>query len=123
MSRFYLQIGSTDITSYIKTDGFEWERNDIDVSGSGRDNNGTMRRTILTVKEKMNIACRSLTDNELSTLCNLLSGAMVSVTYWHVGLQAQRTANFYNSSISSGVSQDTGDEILNTNVKFSLIEV
>lgn len=115
-------IGSLDITSWIATDGFKWERNDIDAPDSGRDAGGVMHRRIVARKDKMQIACRSLTSAQLTQLFNALSAASVSVTYTVPG-NTSRTATFYNSKKSADVVQDTGSAILYSGVSFDLIEV
>ena len=119
---FSVTIGNLNITSFIATDGFKWERNDIDASGSGRDLNGTMRRKIIARKDKMQITCRQLTSAQLTQLFNALTAATVSVTYTVPG-NTSRTSTFYNSKKSAGVVQDVGTEILYNDVSFDLIEV
>ena len=75
---FSVTIGTLDITSFIATDGFSWERNDIDAPDSGRDMNGTMRRKIVARKDKMQITCRPLTSQQLTQLFNALSVTTMS---------------------------------------------
>ena len=120
---FTLIIGSTNFSSYVATDGFKWERNDIDAPDSGRDMNGTMRRKIIARKDKIQITCRSLRPAELSTLTNALSNATMSVTYTVPG-QSTRTAEFYNSKKTAGIVQDLGNNVMTySGVSFDLIEV
>lgn len=120
---FSVTIGTLDITSFIATDGFSWERNDIDAPDSGRDMNGTMRRKIVARKDKMQITCRPLTSQQLTQLFNALSVTTMSVTYMVPG-NVSRTATFYNSKKSAGVVQAIANNtILYNNVSFDLIEV
>ena len=119
---FSVTIGNLDITSYIATDGFNWERNDIDAPDSGRDLNGTMRRKIIARKDKMQITCRSLTSAQITSLFDALTAPSVSVTYTVPG-NTSRTSDFYNSRKSAGVVQAIGNTILYSGVSFDLIEV
>lgn len=121
---FILQIGGVDFTKYVATNGFEWERNDIDAPNSGRDMAGTMRRAIITTKDKISVTCRDgLTESQLSTLVRTLAANEVTVTYYCPGDAATRTANFYGSKVSAGVVQDVGNRRLFDGIKFNLIEV
>ena len=119
---FSVEIGGLDITSWIASSGYKWERNDVDASGSGRDMNGTMRRNILARKDKMQITCRPLTSAQLVQLFNAISPTTVSVTYTVPG-DIERTSDFYNSKKSASVVQDIGGAILYKDVSFDLIEV
>ena len=119
---FTLTIGGTDYSGYVATDGFAWERNDIDAPNSGRDMNGTMRRRVIARKDKLQVTCRSLTPTELSRLINSLNVAEASVTYTVPG-QGNRTGTFYNSQRTAGIVQDLGQVMTYSNVKFDLIEV
>lgn len=119
---FSVTIGSLDITGFIATDGFKWERNDIDAPDSGRDLNGTMRRKVIARKDKIQITCRSLTSAQITSLFNALTVATVSVTYTVPG-NTSRTSTFYNSKRSAGVMQVHGNAILYNGVSFDLIEV
>lgn len=121
---FTLIIGSTNISNYVETGGFKWERNDIDAPDSGRDMNGTMRRKVIARKDKMQVTCRPLTPAELRTLINLLSTATASVTYTVPGATSTRTSTFYNSKRSAGIVQDLGNNVmLYEGISFDLIEV
>lgn len=121
---FSLSIDGANITNYIATSGFKWERNDIDAPNSGRDMSGTMRRAIVARKDKLEITCRRLTTDELGFLTGLLSPGVVSVTFYCPGDAAMRSnVQFYSSKISSGVVMSMGNTILLDGIKFSLIEV
>lgn len=119
---FTLIINNTNISNYVATDGFKWERNDIDAPDSGRDMNGTMRRKIIARKDKMQITCRPLKPAELSTLTDLLSNAEVTVAYTVPGKNV-RTSTFYNSKKTAGIVQDLGATMTYDGVSFDLIEV
>lgn len=119
---FSVIIDGLDITDWIASNGFKWERNDIDAPDSGRDMNGTMRRRIVTRKDKMQITCRSLTSSQITQLFNAIASTTFSVTYTVPGNHS-RTADFYNSKKSAGVVQDIGSAIIYEGVGFDMIEV
>ena len=119
---FSVTIGNLDITSWIASDGFKWERNDIDASDSGRDMNGTMRRRIIARKDKLQITCRSISSSQLEDLYDAISPATVSVTYTVPGNNS-RTATFYNSKKSAGVVQEIAGATIYSGSSFDLIEV
>ena len=118
-----MQIGSTDITGYIVSGGFEWERNTVDAPNSGRDMNGTMRRKIITTKDKLSITCRDLSQSELSTLVGLLSHNTISVTYFCPATADNRTATFYGSNIKSATIYQVGGQTKFSNIAFNVTEV
>lgn len=119
---FVFRLGNTDFSSYVATDGFKWERNDVDAPNSGRDMQGKMHRKVVTRKDKMTITCRSLTPSELAALTNALSSGTVSVTYTVPGI-GSRTASFYNPKKTAGIIQDLGSIMTYSGVTFDLIEV
>lgn len=120
---FTFTIDGLDVSSYVEADGFEWERNDIDAPNAGRDMNGTMRRKILTTKDKLSITCKPITTAQLSSLVAALAPNTVSVTYYCPGTASNRTATFYTSKVQSGIVMDLGTSVLLKDIKFDLIEV
>ena len=121
---FTLSIGNLDVTNMVAEKGFQWERNDIDAPNSGRNMNGTMRRKIVTTKDKISVTCRNgLTEAELTALTTALAPQTVSVTYYCPGTASVTTKTFYGSKIQSGVVMDLGARMLFDGIQFSLIEV
>ena len=120
---FIMKIGNTDISTYIKENGFKWQKNDIDASNSGRAKDGTMRRKRITSKAKISVTCKPLGQNELVALLGLVSPETVSVTYMNPETAMNRTATFYSSSIDAAVVQDIGSEVRFDGISFHLIEV
>lgn len=119
-----MKIGSLDITKLIADGGFSWERNDIDAPNSGRDMNGTMRRAIITTKDKIAVTCRNkITEAQLSQLVGALAPAEISVTYYCPGDAGVITRTFYGSKVSAGVVQHRDGAPVFDGIKFNLIEV
>lgn len=118
-----LIIGGTDFTSYIATDGFEWEHNDIDSANSGRDMNGKMRRKVIARKYKLAITCRKLTSAQQSRILSAIGHETVQVTFFSPKTNSTYSGEFYNSKRSGGIEQDVGGETLHKGTSFDLIEV
>ena len=120
---FLMRIGSLDITKFVATGGFGWERNDIDAPNSGRDNQGKMHRKIVARKDRLNVTCRQLSTAELKQLVAALKPDTVQIQYYCPGDAANRTATFYTSKVAAGIVQDTGNEVLLNGISFNAIEV
>ena len=69
----------TELTAEIKPGN-----NDLDADGSGRDiHTGTMYRTKITDKDKLEITMLRLWEDDMKALRQALKPAFVSVTYLH----------------------------------------
>ena len=76
-----LKINGTEIIGYIHINGFEWDREAVDGSGSGRTVTAKMIRDVLGTKIRIDANCRELTAAERTTLENLLfSGDFLTVS-------------------------------------------
>ena len=123
MAAFQMKIGSTDISGYIAASGFNWSKNDIDASSTGRSKDGTMRRKRVATKHKLQVTCRTLSESELSSLASLISPQTVSVTYLNPATGSNRTATFYGSSVKAATVMDVGGHVMYSGVAFDLVEV
>ena len=74
-------IDGTDITPYIKYQGVQWTRNDIDGPNAGRTLSGLMVRDRVATKIRLDITCRPITSDQLRILLNLIYPEFVTVTY------------------------------------------
>lgn len=120
---FVFTINGTDFATYIATDGFKWERNDIDAPNSGRDMAGLMHRKIIAKKYKLSITCRPLTATEQRTLFTAIANETVTVSFIAPDTGATYSGTFYNSQKSGNVVQDLGTAAYYDGVSFDLIEV
>lgn len=76
-----IKIDNVDITPYIAFQGVKWSRNDIDGPNAGRNIQGDMIRDRVATKIRLDITCRQLKSNEMTTLMNLLLPESVQVAY------------------------------------------
>lgn len=76
-----LTIGGVDITPYIAYKGFKWQRVDVDNAQATRTLNGSLQRSRVATKIRIDITCRPLTDAEASVILNLILPEWVTITY------------------------------------------
>lgn len=94
----YFRINGVDIMPFIKYKGIKWTRNDIDSANAGRTLSGLMNRGRVTMKVKLEISCRSLSQTEVQTLFNLIYPEYVTVEYVDP-LFGPRSAQFYSNNV------------------------
>ena len=121
-----LKINGTEIAGYIKIDGFEWQRNDIDGSGAGRSVTGLAIRDLIASKIRLDCTCRELTSAERTTLETLLfsadSAGFLTVTCDDTIFRGS-SRTMYCSAMSSGFSRRKADGTEYwKNAKFVLVE-
>ena len=104
-----LKINGTEIAGFIKVDGFEWQRNDVDGSGAGRSVTGK--------------AIRDLTSAERTTLEGLLFAAEFLTVTCDDAIFRGSSRTMYCSAMSSGFSRrkQNGTEYWKDS-KFVLVE-
>jgi hypothetical protein len=118
-----LTINGTQIANYIKVDGFEWQRNDIDGSGAGRSVSGKAIRDLVATKIRLDITCRELTGAERATLENLVFADEFLTVECDDNIFRSQARTMYCSSMSGGFSRrDYGGTEYWTSVKFVLVE-
>lgn len=76
-----LKIDGIDITPYIKSGGVKWGRNDVDGAGAGRTMDGTMHRSRVATKIRLDITCMPLTADKTRILLNAIHPEYVQVEY------------------------------------------
>lgn len=116
------QIDGVDYTSYIKSSGMGWDKNDIDAAGSGRNKVGTMKRHKVCSKRKLKITCLPLTQAKIMALSAALDHETVSITYLDPQLGVI-TKTFYGSSISSTTMISQNGDVVWEGATFNLTEV
>lgn len=118
-----ITVNGLDVTSLLVTSGFQWEKNDIDSSDSGRDLAGNMRRRRIAVKEKITLTFRRLNAIQLKSLITAIKPETVSVTYNCPTTAANKTAMFYTSQIKAAIPMIIDGSVYYEGVSFNLIEV
>ena len=113
----------TDITPFIAHQGLKWSRNDIDAPNSGRENQaGLLYRKRVSQKKRLDITCRPLTSDELTTLLNAINSEWLWVRYWDALAGEFVTKKMYTSTVPATFFFDDGIKQYWTGVEFPLIE-
>ncbi len=96
-----------------------------DIDGnSTRDASGNMHRDRITVKRKLTIAWGPLSNNEIATIMQAVSGVFFKATYPDPQTGAQATASFYVGDRTAAAYSwsDTFSAMMWQNLSFDLIE-
>ena len=118
-----LKINGTEIAGFIKVDGFEWQRNDVDGSGAGRSVTGKAIRDLIATKSRLDGTSRELTSAERTTLEGLLFAAEFLTVTCDDAIFRGSSRTMYCSAMSSGFSRrkQNGTEYWKDS-KFVLVE-
>ncbi len=118
-----LKINGTEIAGYIKVDGFEWQRNDVDGSGAGRAVTGKAIRDLVASKIRLDCTCRELTGTERTTLEGLVFAAPFLTVTCDDSIFRGSARTMYCTSMSSGFARrkPNGTEYWK-DAKFVLVE-
>lgn len=118
-----LKINGTEIAGYIKVDGFEWQRNDVDGSGAGRAVTGKAIRDLIATKIRLDCTCRELTGAERTTLEGLVFAAPFLTVTCDDSIFRGSARTMYCTSMSSGFARrkPNGTEYWK-DAKFVLVE-
>lgn len=95
-----LTIGGVDITPYIAFQGLKWQRADIDGPDATRTLDGTLVRSRIATKIRLDITCRPLTTSELAIILNAIQPEWVTVVYSDpmYGGQINTTKKMYSNN-------------------------
>lgn len=118
-----LNINGVDITPYIAFRGVQWQRSDIDSSTAGRSLDGTLVRSRVATKIRLDVACRPLKTSEASIVLTAIMPEWVTVTYTDPQLGTETTKIMYsnNNPASFLMKQASGLEFWD-GITFPLIE-
>lgn len=76
------EINGIDFVPYVAhSEGFKWQRYDVDSPNTGRTLDGLMHRGRVATKIRLDIKCRPLRADELSIVLNAILPEYVNVTY------------------------------------------
>lgn len=116
-------VNGVDITPYIAYQGFKWTRNDIDSDETGRTLDGTLQRTRVATKVRLDITCRPLLTSEASEVLTAIMPVFVQVTYPdpQQGTNITKTMYSNNNPASFCTKESDGREYWN-GITFPLIE-
>ena len=81
MPAYVFTVDGVSLLPYIAEDGIKWTRNDIESEDAGRTLDGTMQRSRITSKTRLDIKCRPLNSNEARTVLQAINPVFVTVHY------------------------------------------
>lgn len=116
-----LIINGHDYSSWIKDDGYEWSRDDLDSEKSVRVKTGTMRRDKITEKRNLTFTMLPMPENLAAQLDTDLHEPQFSVTYHD--LHGDLTRKFYCSQLPGKLRQVTGAVNTWDGISFNLHEI
>ena len=76
-----LKVNGVDLTPYIVQKGIKWQRNDLDGSNAGRTMDGTMHRSRITSKVRLDVTCLPLYSSDAAIVLNAIFPEYVEVEY------------------------------------------
>lgn len=117
-----LTIGSTDITPYIAFRGLKWQRSDVDSAQATRTLDGSLQRSRIATKIRLDITCRPLTDSEAAIILNLILPEWVTVTYSDPMLGVRSNIVMYSNNNPASYCIKKGQTDLWDGITFPLIE-
>ena len=113
----------TDITNLLKEQGFKWSRNDIDAANSGRDTqDGKMHRRRVASPKRYDIACKPLTQAELSQLLTLIDYEWLDARAYDPKTMTKVVKKMYVSTVPATFLFDDHINQYWTGVAFNMIE-
>lgn len=118
-----LTINGVDITPYIANRGIKWQRSDLDAANAGRSLDGSLMRSRVASKIRLDITCIPMTSEQTSKVLTAIMPEWVSVTYTDPQLGRDVTKTMYsnNNPASFLLRQPDGTEYWD-GITFPLIE-
>ena len=113
----------TDLSPYIAYGGLKWGRNDIDASDAGRDTqDGLMHRARVAIKIRLDVTCRPLKEDELTTVLQAILPQWLQVQYFDPQDGTTVTKKMYSNNIPASFLIRHGSTNWWTGVTYPLIE-
>ena len=114
-----LKIGDVDILPYVAENGIKWQRNDLDGENAGRTMDGTMHRSRVATKVRLDITCMPLKTEDAMKILNAIFPEYVTVAYTDPML-GDVTKQMYSNNIPATYANTVTDEW--EGIAFPLIE-
>lgn len=93
-----LTVDGVDMTPYIANRGIKWQRSDLDASSAGRSLDGKLMRSRVASKIRLDITCRPMSAEEVSTVLTTIMPEWVQVTYTDPQLGKDVTKTMYSNN-------------------------
>lgn len=117
------RVDGVDFMPYIAHRGIKWQRGDIDASDTTRMLDGSLRRSRVATKIRLDITCRPLRSTEAAVVLTALMPEFVQVEYTdpQTGGLVSRTMYANNNPASYCILKEGGVEWWD-GITFPLIE-
>lgn len=118
-----LTINGVDITPYIANRGIKWQRSDLDAANAGRALDGSLMRSRVASKIRLDVTCIPLTSAQASKVLTAIMPEWVTVVYTDPQLGRDVTKTMYsnNNPASFLLKRPDGTEYWD-GITFPLIE-
>lgn len=123
MANVVYKINNVDFSDVLKEGGLQWELNDLDAEGTGRDLNGDMLRSRTTSKVTLKITTIPLTTERISQFLKAIYPQTASITYTDPMEGTTVTKTMYVAKRPATCQRQHGDTQLWDGVSFSHIEM
>ena len=120
MSKILLQIGTTDLTPYIKSYKIDYN---VLVKDDGRNASGNATINIINRKSKLNVVFRPTSEAEMATILAAIGSFVVSVNHWDVKSQSQLTKTMYVNTPSPDFYTNRNETGLFNELPLNFIEL
>lgn len=116
------EIDGYDIVPYIAYGGIKWQRSDVEGEDAGRDLNGDLRRSRVSVKRRLDVTCRPLTSEEAKVVLTLIMPEWVTVKYTDPQAGVVTRTMYANNNPASFLMMKPNGEEYWGGITFPLIE-
>ena len=120
MSKILLQVGATDLTSYVKSYKLDYN---VLVKDDGRNARGNATINIVNRKAKLNVVFRPTSEAEMASILTSIVGFVVSVQFWDVKSQTQLTKTMYTNTPSPDMYWNANNTALYNGFSLNFIEL
>lgn len=119
-SKILVKIGSTDLTSYIKSYQLDYN---VLVKDEGRNARGNLTLSVLNRKAKVNVVFRPLNETEMALVLTTIKGFVMNVEFWDTETQTQKTKQMYVNTASPDMYSNRAQKALYNDLSLNFIEL
>lgn len=117
-----LKINGVDILPFVAQKGVKWQRNDLDGQNAGRTMDGTMYRSRVTSKVRLDITCVPLRSEDAAKVLNAIYPEYVSVEYTDPMYGLVTKTMYSNNTPATHMFVQSGGTEYWSGITFPLIE-
>ena len=122
MANVTFKINNVDFSDCLAEGGLKWQRNDLDAEGSGRNLDGKMDRSRVSMKRRLDITTTPLVTTRISALLKAIYPEWVNVTFTDPMEGTTITCTMYSNNVPATCQRQHGNTQLWDSISFPLIE-